>query len=226
MQKEIEILKEKKEFKNYNELCKYLSWSNSRGKQRDLNFKKLSKICEYEKMGHKILIRKVYENPKETYKKDKIDYSKLKVSKNHRMKAGIYKISNDKNEVYIGSTVCLRNRFIQHKNGHHLNGLTREILNSTGGKMELLQEIDIAKYGEKVLRDIELLYIKEYLRKEGVNCINTKNTKLKKESSPITKEQQIKVCELLLDNLKNTDLELTQKQYSYIVKVLGGQANE
>lgn len=75
MQKEIEILKEKKEFKNYNELCKCLSWSNSRGKQRDLNFKKLSDICRYTRKGHRIIIEEVFDKQKERIKQSKVKYT-------------------------------------------------------------------------------------------------------------------------------------------------------
>ena len=70
-----ELLKNKKEFKNYNELCKYLNWSNSRGKQRELNFSKLSNICRYSKKGHKIIIEEVFEEPQEKIKKSKVKYT-------------------------------------------------------------------------------------------------------------------------------------------------------
>ena len=76
------------------------------------------------------------------------------------------------------------------------------------------------------MRRIEELYIEEYLNNSDLICINVQIITPKIHKEKISKEQQIKICELLVDNLKNADLNLTKRQYDYIVNILGGQASE
>ena len=226
--REIEILKGKREFKNYKDLCNHLGWEISAGNVKKKQMKELDLICRFSKNGNKFIIEEIYEEniEKKLYKKDRVSFEKLKVPREKRECAGIYLLSNDNKEVYVGSTVCLRNRFTQHKRGHGLTNRTQKILEAPGGKMELLQEIDLNKVSIEEMRRIEELYIEEYLNNSDLICINVQIITPKIHKEKISKEQQIKICELLVDNLKNADLNLTKRQYDYIVNILGGQASE
>lgn len=60
--KEISILKEKKEFKNYRDLCNHLNWEISEGNSKKKQLKELDLICRYSKNGNKFIIEEVYED--------------------------------------------------------------------------------------------------------------------------------------------------------------------
>lgn len=60
--KEIEILKEIREFKNYKTLCETLGWKITDGNSRKKQMKELDLICRFSKNGNKFLIEEVYED--------------------------------------------------------------------------------------------------------------------------------------------------------------------
>ena len=51
--------------KNYGELCQLLKMDSKGGNIKKANLKELERFCEYEKEGHKFIIKKVFESPKE-----------------------------------------------------------------------------------------------------------------------------------------------------------------
>lgn len=62
----IDILKKGKVFKNWKILCSELEISNEKGNTKKANEKELSRFCEWHKEGQKIIIDRVFRNPKES----------------------------------------------------------------------------------------------------------------------------------------------------------------
>lgn len=52
-----------KEFKNYKVLCEELEIKAQSGSVKKAQFKEIARYCNYEKVGHKIIIKKVYATP-------------------------------------------------------------------------------------------------------------------------------------------------------------------
>lgn len=61
----IENLHEGQIVKNYKELCKILNVEAKGGASKIAQYKEFDRYFEYEKQGHKYIITKIYENPKE-----------------------------------------------------------------------------------------------------------------------------------------------------------------
>lgn len=60
--REIEILKGKREFKNYKDLCNHLGWEISAGNVKKKQMKELDLICRFSKNGNKFIIEEIYED--------------------------------------------------------------------------------------------------------------------------------------------------------------------
>ena len=228
-------------FKNFKQLCmclKIKETTNSNSK--DTLIKELKESFDIRQQKGKLSYRifKIYKKPyprmlNEVFKVKKEDYHK----------AGVYRISHSDGRAYIGSTNSFRKRFSSHSTeGIYGQEKTYKIIKE-GGCFEILQIVDLHQNTIQDLRSIEAMYIEEYLNNKKINCVNEKqsfkNNKINfkkiqrsnkkfqvRKSNLISKEQQIKICELLVDNLKNADLNLTKRQYDYIVNILGGQASE
>lgn len=53
-------LKEGMIFRNYNELCSFMNWKNTRGNTKVARLKELDSICKWERQGNKIVINSIY----------------------------------------------------------------------------------------------------------------------------------------------------------------------
>ena len=223
-------------FKNFKQLCIELGINetpNANSKQTLL--KELKEHFDIRQQKGKLSYRifSVYDKP---YPRLLVEVFKLKKDDYH--KSGIYKISHNDGRVYIGSTVDFRKRFSSHATEGIPGQEKTYSMIKEGGIFEVIQFVDLNEYTIKDLRRIEELYIIDYCNDKTVKCINERNTpKFKrikekqfkiKSNRPkiIPKEQQIEKCKELLETVSNTDFNLTKKQYNYIVKILGGQANE
>ena len=51
---------EKREFKNWKEVCELFYWKGTGGTYKQARERELSSICEWEKHGHKIIINKIW----------------------------------------------------------------------------------------------------------------------------------------------------------------------
>ena len=63
---------EKREFKNWKEVCELFYWKRTGGSYKQAREKELSSICEWEKNGHKIMINKI----NESITKEDVNYGK------------------------------------------------------------------------------------------------------------------------------------------------------
>lgn len=51
--------------KNYNELCNMLGLDNTRGNTKKANLKNIQRFCEFDKVGQKFVIKKIFDSPRE-----------------------------------------------------------------------------------------------------------------------------------------------------------------
>ena len=56
---------EQRDYKNYKELCKAMNWSITGGDTKVKHLKELDSLCKWHKEGNKIVIDKIYSQPKE-----------------------------------------------------------------------------------------------------------------------------------------------------------------
>ena len=149
--------------------------------------------------------------------------NKLKIDKDKVQGAGIYKIQTGK-YVFISSTTCLYNDYLEHLNGERLNGATKQMLLSSEGEMTLLKEIDLSKITIEQMKKEEQLYIDSYAMDYLNVCLNcyTQNIiseELRKENLTITLNR-------LIDKIENNEIELTENQFKYIKRILGETVNK
>ena len=152
-------------YKNYKELCKAMNWEEKAGNSRVSQLKELESLCSYHKEGNKFVIDEVFENPipiKDGRVGNFKNYPQFKVNKDKWYNKGVYMIKLD-NQVYIGSTVNFRGRFIEHKGKRSMEH-TKELLKQ-GAEFFILHDMtDIED--EELLRMVEYEYIK-YFRDSG-----------------------------------------------------------
>lgn len=197
-EKELSVLSNTKEFKNYKELCVALDWKISTGGVKIRQMSRLGELCRYTKNGNKYIIDLVKDNVciSKKYKKSKVDMDKFKVDREDYKKAGIYRIYCNDGRVYIGSTVCLMDRFQAHLRGGGTHDKTKSILDS-GGVFEVLLYINLNDTTVEEMRAMENDFIKEYRSYANVNCINGKLVYKDKELKA-NQEETIEVLKAFL----------------------------
>lgn len=105
--KEILVLKQKREFKNYRDLCNSLGWEISAGNTKKKQMEQLKLLCNYEKVGNRIVIKEVFEQEKT--KEVKLKKSKVSYTFNiENIILGSLLIQEHPNRAVMGKNVLLR----------------------------------------------------------------------------------------------------------------------
>ena len=188
-------------FKSYRALCENMGLKKGEGNTRRANMKKLDAICTYHKQGNSIVIDEVFDAPLliEDNRKGKqpSNFSQFKVDEDKWYNKGVYMIKLD-NQVYIGSTVNFRGRFIEHRNYKGVMKHTQELLKQ-GGEFFILHDMNDIEDIE-LIRQIEEEYILFYTHETDYDVVNRRmNTsafeKPKKSEKPKIKYKSIKIEE-------------------------------
>lgn len=184
------------EIKNYKELCIILGTDIKKGKSRELHLKDFERYFLWDKLGHKFIIKEIFNIPKK-----KIDFRgnnntkifhNLLIEKQHEHRQGVYKITLD-NSIYIGSTKSsFRRRFCGHRSKENTLE-TREMLDN-GAIFEVIEFCD--GLSEFEIRTKEGEYIDYYINETDYNVVNSRSVYRSKKKS---KMKYIKV--------KNKDYE-------------------
>ena len=159
-------------YKNYKELCKAMNWEEKAGNSRVSQLKELESLCSYHKEGNKFVIDEVFENPipiKDGRVGNFKNYPQFKVNKDKWYNKGVYMIKLD-NQVYIGSTVNFRERFIGHRNHKGAMKHTQELLKQ-GGEFFILHDMNDIEDIE-LIRQIEEEYILFYTHETDYDVVN------------------------------------------------------
>lgn len=208
--------------KNWNELCDLMGWKRTKGGQnsRISQEKDLNTLCKWHKQGHKIIIDEVYENPilRENNRfKFNDKYKQFNIPKEFEESMIIYEIVIG-NEIYIGSTMCPKERFYHHiKNDNNNHKTTCDML-KRGASFNLIQVFE----DEELMRMCENELIKLYYDSEYYDC---KNKRLPKDFNKNKKSKKIK--KTLVDiTVEIEDLEdvinlLQKKEINYKLKKVG-----
>ena len=191
-------------FKSYRALCKNMGWESTGGNTRMANIKKLNAICTYHKQGNSIIIDEVFDTPLpiEDSRKGKqhSNFPQFKVDEDKWHNKGVYMIKLD-NQVYIGSTVNFRDRFIQHRRKGGMTH-TKELLKQ-GGEFFILHDMtDIEDI--ELIRQVEEEYILFYTHETDYDVINRRistSKKTKKSKEPKIKYKTIKIEENRLSEI-------------------------
>ena len=185
-------------FKSYRALCKHMNWESTGGNTRMANIKKLNAICTYHKQGNSIIIDEVFDAPLpiEDNRKGKqpSNFPQFKVDEDKWYNKGVYMIKLD-NQVYIGSTVNFRDRFIQHRRKGGMTH-TKELLKQ-GGEFFILHDMNDIEDIE-LIRRVEEEYILFYTHETDYDVINRRMgtfKKPKKSKEPKIKYKTIKIEE-------------------------------
>ena len=197
---------ELKTYKNYKELCKAMEWEEKACNSRVSQLKELGSLCEYHKEGNKFVIDEVFENPIPIKDgrggKQPSNFPQFKINEDKWYNKGVYMIKLD-NQVYIGSTVNFRNRFMQHLRGD-LDYMkhTYELLNN-GGEFFILHDMSDIEDIE-LIRQVEEEYILFYTHETDYDVTNrrmgtfaTKEPKIKYKSIRVEEEHYEEILELL-----------------------------
>ena len=162
------------------------------------NIKKLNAICTYHKQGNSIIIDEVFDAPLpiEDNRKGKqpSNFPQFKVDEDKWYNKGVYMIKLD-NQVYIGSTVNFRDRFIQHRRKGGMTH-TKELLKQ-GGEFFILHDMNDIEDIE-LIRRVEEEYILFYTHETDYDVINRRMgtfKKPKKSKEPKIKYKTIKIEE-------------------------------
>ena len=195
---------ELKTYKNYKELCKAMEWEEKAGNSRVSQLKELGSLCEYHKEGNKFVIDEVFENPipiKDGRVGNFKNYPQFKVNKDKWYNKGVYMIKFD-NQVYIGSTINFRNRFMEHRNYKGVMKHTYELLNN-GGEFFILHDMNDVEDIE-LIRQVEEEYILFYTHETDYDVVNrrmstlaSKEPKIKYKSIRVEEEHYKEILELL-----------------------------
>ena len=196
---------ELKIYKNYKELCKAMGWKITNGSGKKRHLKLLDSLCKYHKEGNKFVIDEVFENPipiKDGRVGNFKNYPQFKVNKDKWYNKGVYMIKLD-NQVYIGSTVNFRERFIGHRRkGKGGMEHTQELLNN-GGEFFILHDMNDIEDIE-LIRMVEEEYILFYTHETDYDVINrrigtsaSKEPKVKYKSIRVEEEHYEEILELL-----------------------------
>ena len=191
-------------YKNYKELCKAMEWEEKAGNSRVKQLKELESLCEYHKEGNKFIIDEVFENPipiKDGRVGNFKNYPQFKVDEDKWHNKGVYMIKLD-NQVYIGSTVNFRERFIGHRNYKGAMKHTQELLKQ-GGEFFILHDMNDVEDIE-LIRQVEEEYILFYTHETDYDVINRRMStfafeepKIKYKSIRVVEEHYEEILELL-----------------------------
>ena len=191
-------------YKNYKELCKAMNWEEKAGNSRVSQLKELESLCSYHKEGNKFVIDEVFENPipiKDGRVGNFKNYPQFKVNKDKWYNKGVYMIKLD-NQVYIGSTVNFRERFIGHRNHKGAMKHTQELLKQ-GGEFFILHDMNDIEDIE-LIRQVEEEYILFYTHETDYDVINRRMStfafeepKIKYKSIRVEEEHYEEILELL-----------------------------
>ena len=192
-------------YKNYKELCKAMGWKITNGSGKKRHLKLLDSLCKYHKEGNKFVIDEVFENPipiKDGRVGNFKNYPQFKVNKDKWYNKGVYMIKLD-NQVYIGSTVNFRERFIGHRRkGKGGMEHTQELLNN-GGEFFILHDMNDVEDIE-LIRQVEEEYILFYTHETDYDVVNrrmstlaSKEPKIKYKSIRVEEEHYKEILELL-----------------------------
>ena len=195
---------ELKTYKNYKELCVAMDWKITDGSSKKKQLKELESLCKYHKEGNKFVIDEVFENPKPIKDgrggKQPSNFPQFKVNKDKWYNKGVYMIKLD-NQVYIGSTVNFRDRFIQHRRKGGMTH-TKELLKQ-GGEFFILHDMSDIEDIE-LIRQVEEEYILFYTHETDYDVINRRmstSKKTKKSKEPKIKYKSIKIEENRLSEI-------------------------
>lgn len=151
---------------SYKKFCEYLNiyiYSSEPYKRKQLELLKNILDFTYDKNTYNYIISGIKYIIREN---SNIIYKKLKIRKpNFDKRAGVYKIYND-NEIYIGSSRKLYDRFTDHyKNINNDLKITQEILKN-GGTFEVIEFFDLItdKGIDKKLQEKEYEIIEKYIK--------------------------------------------------------------
>ena len=197
---------EVKTYKNYKEICVVMGWKITNGSGKKRHLKLLNSLCKYHKEGNKFVIDEVFENPIPIKDgrggKQPSNFPQFKINEDKWYNKGVYMIKLD-NQVYIGSTVNFRNRFMQHLRGD-LDYMkhTYELLNN-GGEFFILHDMSDIEDIE-LIRQVEEEYILFYTHETDYDVTNrrmgtfaTKEPKIKYKSIRVEEEHYEEILELL-----------------------------
>ena len=194
-------------FKSYRALCENMNWKPTGGSVKVANMKKLNAICTYHKQGNSIVIDEVFDAPlpiKGRGGKQPSNFPQFKINEDKWYNKGVYMIKLD-NQVYIGSTVNFRIRFMKHLRGD-LDYMkhTYELLNN-GGEFFILHDMSDIEDIE-LIRMVEEEYILFYTHETDYDVVNRRIGtsafgKPKKSKKPKIKYKSIKIEENRLSEI-------------------------
>lgn len=204
-----------REFKNWTKLCELFSWKITRGTYKLAREKELSIICQWEKIGNKIKIKKINNNIQKSDIKDgRSDmifggYNNFKIGKNEYDNIGIYIIIDKDNNCYIGSTIQgFKQRFYDHyRKKHKSMQHTYDLLHDNYAEFRILHDMTDIEDVE-LIRMVEDEYIQYYKSLPQYNVINRAEKayykgyckKQKYKSLKIKEEDYMLAIKILQDN--------------------------
>lgn len=211
-------LKEGMVFKNYRRLCEFMDWEIVSGNSKKAQLRKLDCLCKYRKEGQNIIIMKVFEKPKEPYKrleKYTLITGAFGIPHEKGSSIGVYIISNDE-KTYIGSTASsFRKRFLSHwSNDNKLQLKTYDLLHNKG-TFRILEEMNGCS--EIEIREMEEKYIKLYSENKNINLINVRETTHTNRPRQNKKSKQDKKSKKLKSLYK---IKVLSKNYDKVVELL------
>ena len=160
------------EYKNYKAICEAMGWKPVGGDTKVKHLKELESICKYYKDGYKFIVEEIYKTPLPIVDnrggRQHSNFSQFKVDENKLYNKGVYMIKLD-NQVYIGSTVNFRGRFIEHKGKRGMKH-TKELLNN-GGEFFILHDMNDIEDIE-LIRQVEEEYILFYTHETDYDVVN------------------------------------------------------
>ena len=184
--------------KNYKELCILVEEEIKDGNSKKAQMKDFERYFKYHKQGNSIVIDEVFDAPLpiEDNRKGKqpSNFPQFKVDEDKWYNKGVYMIKLD-NQVYIGSTVNFRDRFIQHRRKGGMTH-TKELLKQ-GGEFFILHDMNDIEDIE-LIRRVEEEYILFYTHETDYDVINRRMgtfKKPKKSKEPKIKYKTIKIEE-------------------------------
>ena len=192
--------------KNYKELCSLVEEEIKDGNSKKAQMKEFERYFKYHKEGHKFVIDEVFDTPLpiEDSRKGKqhSNFPQFKVDEDKWYNKGVYMIKLD-NQVYIGSTVNFRDRFIQHRRKGGMTH-TKELLKQ-GGEFFILHNMSDIEDIE-LIRRVEEEYILFYTHETDYDVVNRRIgtstfEKPKKSKEPKIKYKSIKVEENRLSEI-------------------------
>lgn len=159
-------------YKNWREVCKAMGWKTTGGTYKEARKKDLNTLCKCHQEGNVWIVEEVYEvqlervdlrvNGNNTGKLK--EYEQFNVSKENWFDVGVYRIIDDDNNCYIGSTTrSFRERFIEHYKGFQYN--TKELIDN-GGVFEILKIMNYSS--EEEIREKENEFLTLYKFKYNV----------------------------------------------------------